>query len=260
MNDKQNNSNSSDPPTKEDTNLAVLSLKRQIEEQQNQIVVLQASLQQKQNEDQTKLQEEARKQREVEQTKLEKDADLHETLANLDNDKYESLTNRELVDVMASAVEQSVNAKEKQLLQTFDSKIADLGIGLSNTQKAIMQVATAIDVKEIRGAYKDFDEFQKEAATIMQDTPGISVKDAYLLAKARKLEIAPSRESTDRERVNTSVSRSPIDRAVEVTERRRQRKSASEQTLESDRGTGVTRFRSLVDSGINRVLANRGEE
>jgi G3E family GTPase len=203
-----------------------------------------------------KAQEVARIKAAEEDAKLQEEIDLKSTLGVVDGDKIESLTNRELVNLVADAVETSAEARSKQFDKLVSNKIEVLSNQIMQTQKAVMSVATSIDVKDVRSQHKDFDEYQKDAAIIMQDTPGISVQDAYLLAKAKKAESLPNKENLERERPDTSVSRSHSNRAEEIVERReRQQESASRG---KGRSTGISAFREMIDSGIDRALANRG--
>ena len=184
--------------------------------------------------------------------KLAEDADLKSAFNIVENDKYEQLTNKEMIDIIAKAVETSMDARSKQSNQILESRVGDLSGQITKTQKAIMQVATTIDVKDTRAEHKDFDEYQKDAAIIMQDTPGISVKDAYLLAKARKVQNVPPKEELDRERPDTSVSRSTVDNSV-PNERRTERKESA-----SSRKTGVAGIRDIINAGIDTVQSRRG--
>jgi len=240
----------------EETNLAVAQLKNQIEQQKDQLAVLQQQLTQRGADEQKKAQEEAAKKADEEAQRLADEADIKKALGVVDQDKIESLTNRELINVVTEVIEKVVTAKDTQVQQQLDSKILELNDGIKVTQNAVMKMATAIDVKETRGNYSDFDEYQKEAAIIMQETPGMSVRNAYLLAKAQVLEKIPPKENLDRERPGTSISRSHIDRAAEAGERRRmQQEGASDKP----RRSGVVNIRDIISTGIDKTIAARGE-
>jgi len=244
-----NQDSKKDEKKPEEVNLVVAQLKNQIEQQKDQLATLQQQLTQRDSDEQKKVREE-------EAQRLADEADIKKALEAVDQDKIESLTNRELINVVTDVIEQVVTAKDTQVQQQLSSKILELDKGIKQTQSAVMQMATAIDVKDTRGNYSDFDEYQKEAAIIMQETPGISVRNAYLLAKAQILEKSPKKENLDRERPDTTVSRSHIDRAAEVGERRsRQQESASEQ---APRRSGIANIRDIISTGIDKTLAARG--
>ena len=238
----------------EPENPAMVEIQKQLEEQKAQTRILQQQLEQNRKIEFDKVNETKAAKDAEEAAKLAEEADLKQTLNMLEGDKYDQLTNKEIIDVIATAVEGSLDARGKQFNQILEARVGDLAKQITNTQKAIMQVATTIDVKEVKSVHKDFDTYQKDAAIIMQDNPGISVERAYLLAKAEAAAKVPPKEELDRERPDTSVSRSSIDNSVNVIERNDRRKSSA-----SERKTGIAGIRSIIDAGIDTVQARRGE-
>lgn len=246
----------------QELNLLVQTLQQQIEQQKAQLAILQQQLTQKDDVELKKAQEAER----LAAEQLRKDADLKGALSDISDaeDKLEALTNKELIGLIAEAVEKSSEAKQRQMLGLVDSRLSELDGNLKNTQSAIMKIATTMDVKEVRGSHTDFDAYQKEAAELMQQNPGLSVKNAYLLAKAQALEKTPSKQNTDRERPDSTMSRSTVDRTAEATERRSRQSSSvsdarSNRREEHDVSSGVVGFRAILDAGIDRYLAGREE-
>jgi hypothetical protein len=191
---------------------------------------------------------------EAEESRLAEEADLKETLGLVEGDKIEQLTNRELVNIIADAVDKTSNAKAQQFNKLVEEKVEKLNQQIAATQKGVMSIATAMDVSAVKAKHKDFDEFHKEAAIIMQEVPGISVERAYKLAKAEAAAKVPPRENLERERPDSVISRSEDDRIAEVVERRERQKAGASETRR-----GIPGVRDIISAGIDRTLAQRGE-
>jgi len=231
----------------EQNNPAVQELQKQLEEMKRESQVLKTQLQEQKNAELKRQQAEQAEKDAEEANKLAEDADLKKILKMAeDDDKYDSLTNKELINLFSDSLETALEARQKQQSQVLNSKVQDLVNEISKTQKAIMQVATVIDTKDVKG----------EAAVIMQDIPHISVEDAYLLAKSRKAKATVSQKDVDREKPNTTMVRSPVDRTAEGEEgiERVRKTSASER-----RKSGIVGVRDIIDAGLDKIMAQRGE-
>jgi len=241
----------------EQNNPAVQELQKQLEEMKRESQVLKTQLQEQKNAELKRQQAEQAEKDAEEANKLAEDADLKKILKMAeDDDKYDSLTNKELINLFSDSLETALEARQKQQSQVLNSKVQDLVNEISKTQKAIMQVATVIDTKDVKAQNPDFDEYQSEAAVIMQDIPHISVEDAYLLAKSRKAKATVSQKDVDREKPNTTMVRSPVDRTAEGEEglERVRKTSASER-----RKSGIVGVRDIIDAGLDKIMAQRGE-
>ncbi len=242
------------PKQEQELSPAVTELQKRLDELETQNKILQQQLEQKKQAEENEALLIRQRQADEEAAKLEEEADLKNVLKTFEADKYDTLTNKEIIDVMAQTVDTALTARQKQLNQVLENRIGDLASEISKTQKAIMNVATTIDIRDVKSKHEDFDNYQKEAAIIMQDTPGISVERAYLLAKAEAAAKVPPKKELDREKPDTTVTRSAADRTAEVEERReRQRTSASE------RKVGIAGVRDIIDAGIEKILSQRGE-
>lgn len=232
----------------------VQELQKQLEELKNQNQALQTQFAEQKSSEQKKQHEERAKLEAEEAAKLAEDADLRKLLSMPDSDKYDSLTNKDLIDLFTTSLETALDARGKQQNKVLENRLQDLTGEISKTQRAIMQVATTIDVKDVQKQYTDFDEYQKEAATIMQEIPNISVKDAYLLAKSRKASTTVNQQQVDRERPDTTVVRSPVDRTAESEERLEQSKNRA-----SERKAGIAGVRDIIDAGLEKIMSQRGD-
>ena len=195
-----------------------------------------------------------------EANKLSNDADLSRNLKKNDKIDVESLTNAELIGIIADAVEQSSDARTKQLQKGFIDQFEKINSQVGLTQQAIIKMATSMDVQNVKTKNPELNVYENEAAKIMQENPRMSVSDAFLLAKARKVETSVSREDVDRERPDNTLTRSAEDKVADVMERRNLQR---EQNAAIDRKTtkrGVVGFRNLVEAGIDAVQSRRASQ
>lgn len=252
----QNQLSQSSDKDQSDESPMVQELKNQLQAQAAQLETLQRQLQQSSDEEQRRDQELRQREAEEEAMRLAEEADLRKALGETGSDRFEQLTNRELIDVMVDAIDKSSDARTKQIEAAVGGTINDVKQQIALTQKAIIKLATAIDVKDVKGQNPELSQYDKEAGEIMQGNPGMSVADAYLLAKARSASKEPPANNTDRERPDSTTTRSEDDRLAEVIERReRQRSSASE---ERSGRSGVRGVRSIIDAGVDKILSERG--
>jgi hypothetical protein len=215
-------------------------------------------LQEKNASEQQKAQEEAERVAREEAARLADEADLKKTLGSATNDSIEDLSNKELIDVIGSAVEQSTNAIVEQVTRTMEGKLGQNTNEIKKTQSAIMRIATAMDKQSVMNEHKDFDEYQDAAALIMQENPGMSVRRAYILAKAEAVEQVPKKQNLERERPDTTITRSrDRDRAPEIDDiaERRTRQRGNRDKGPENR---TLNFRSIIDAGVKKTLSARG--
>ena len=234
----------------------VQELQKQLEELKQQNEALQQQFKTQSDAELKKQQEEQAERNAEEAAKLAEDADLKRILSMNDRDDgIEGLSNKELIGVIADSIEKALDARQKQQNQILNNQVQDLSAEISKTQRAIMQVATNIDVRDVRGKYTDFDKYQKAAAEIMQDNPTLSVEQAYKLAKAEDYTNVPSKQQLDRERPDTTIRRSPVDRTAESEEGlERVKQSASE-----GRKSGIVGVRDIINAGLDKIMSERGE-
>jgi len=233
---------------KEQETPIVEELKKQLKEQADQLAVLQQQLKQQKQEDEDK---KKLQQKEA----LEQEVSVKEALNLVDSDQVETLTNKELLNLVAEAVEKSNEAKSNYYESLMEEKIEQLNKQVSTTQNAILGIATAIDIKEVKTKHSDFDKYQDDVSAIMQNTPGISVEDAYLLAKARVSSKTPLGKNVDREKPDSAITRSANDKLADVIERREKQKNSASQSYPKQ---GIVNFRDILNSSLDKVLAERG--
>lgn len=165
-------------------------------------------------------------------------------------DNLEELSNKELVDILASAVDESSSANMQQIVNAVEQKIRESDEKLDLTNKVLMKVLAKMDVEDTRKKFPDFDEYRQEVADVMERIPGITSEEAMILAKSKRAGSNPPAKSVETERPNQATSRSAQQLAdnIDQLERRDETRSAR---------SGVRSFRDIVNKGAEKVISSR---
>jgi len=199
----------------------------------------------------------AEEKKKAEQTALEDASDLDKLLEGLDepsgDDKkgkkpVDQLTNEELLGVVGETVEKFVDARIK--LDRADREKTQDGFlkKLSNVESMLGHMVAAQSVQDLQAKYPDFALFKEDIIKIVSEHPTLSLEKAYKLAKAEKIDNEPASNQVESEYPETGPNGLP---AIP----RRKGSEASNQNNVST--SGLAGFRTLLDQGAARALANR---
>lgn len=144
------------------------------------------------------------------QAQLNKDADLSTMLGEADvsdsgDDKYENMSKRQMMDVLASAVETAMEANATQIKGDIAKSLSPDLSKIGNIEKVLMGIVGNMGVQEARNKHSDFDNYREPISKIMGEVPGISFDRAYLLAKSEAAGKVPPKGQTDTEKPNEST-------------------------------------------------------
>jgi len=227
--------------------------KQELEFLKAQVTSLQGQLQQSNlAKEETKLQAEANALKQEEDS-LREEADLRKTLKDMlpatSSDELgnaQELSQKDMMEVMADAVGKSAEAQAKLIMSEVGKMVQGTDDKILRTQKALVEVMAGLDVNQTRSQFEDFDTYREEIAGIMGRT-NLSTKEAYLLAKASKESLAPSKD-THSERPNqapVSHPREPSARGEEQEDR-----------YEKPRNPRAA-FKKAASEAIDKLLAER---
>jgi len=178
--------------------------------------------------------------------------DTSETSDDDDDDEdsgKKRLTQTELLDVIGTAVETAINAKAKTMGDKFTVALEESRLGTKKLQEYLMQREAVAQIENAKNEFADFDDYKEDIGKIMMTSTG-TVRDAYLLAKARKAVTAPAKAETDSEKPTNLATR------IQLAEKRRtDRLESNEQQPK-----GRVGFRQLLDAATKKVLAERGNQ
>ncbi len=118
------------------------------------------------------------------------------------------LSQKELIDVMGEVISKSIDANSQLILNQVSTLMKSSDEKIAGTQKALVGLMSHISVSETKGNHSDYDVYKEDIADIMSKTNGLSIEQAYVLAKAQKTEKTPGRDQIETERPDSLVSRS----------------------------------------------------
>jgi hypothetical protein len=175
-------------------------------------------------------------------------------------DKYDKLSNRQLIDVIAKAVETAMAANAAKIKDEIGQTAAPSGEKVAALEKAVMGIYGTMMVQEARGKYEDFDKYQNEISKIMGETPSLSFEQAYLIAKGQAAGKVPAKKETDSEKP-ADFGTLPQGPGAIVP-------NASAMQTMADRGraareggpakSGIVGFREILSAGIDEAMAEAG--
>lgn len=184
---------------------------------------------------------------------------MDKMIGNLgDEDKFDKLSNRQLVDVMSSAFD---SALKTNATQVKDSVLEGLKPDLEkvgNLEKVTMKIMAGLGVQQARSQHKDFDEHIEEIKAVLETYPGMSYDDAYYLAKSHKAGSIPPASHIDTEKPGSTV-------AVPSNEPTPPDLSSNAMEIMAERGKesraetkhGIVQFRELCEAAAEKVLSAR---
>ncbi len=189
-----------------------------------------------------------------EKQELEANADLKKLLDEVEPEEdkgYESLNNKEMIEVLSTALNSSLDARMKGLSGNFEDKLKVLVDSGDQTKKAVLSLIAKMNVDATVSSHDDFNDYREEIAGVMKKYPGIEIEDAYKLAKFEKVSKLPPKKELVSERpdrsmlpLNTSLGhdeRGKIERGNEYKSQKR----------------GLADFRDFTDVALDKVLAKR---
>ncbi|MHA2264864.1 MAG: hypothetical protein ACXAEN_20925 [Candidatus Thorarchaeota archaeon] len=192
-----------------------------------------------------------------EKEELERESNLADALNKAMNEESkglsedDELTPKQLLGIVGDAVAKANEASSKLVLKKVTDLVAETNKGVQGTQQALIELITNLSVEKVNDKYKDFGDYKDDVRQIMGATNGLSLDQAYLLAKAQKGEGQPKQEQVETERPFTQDnSMVEVMRPTDYT-----RESGSKS--EAVQLTGRRAFNAAVDAGIDKVLARK---
>ncbi len=164
------------------------------------------------------------------------------------------LNQKEMLDVMGEVVGNAIEANTKLILNKVGALIKGSDEKLAGTQKALIGLMSHMSVTETKNNHKDYDVYKEDIADIMSKTNGLSVEQAYVLAKAQKQEKVPGREKIESERPDRYASRSHDYDERDYNEHHEEKQERRDDLPRNPRNE----FRKGVSDAIDRVLDARG--
>ena len=160
----------------------------------------------------------------------------------------QDLSQSQLLDVMADAVGHATEANSKLILSKVASLISEFANENKKTQELVFKLAGAFETNQAASEFDDYNEYRDDIATIRSKTRGLSAKDAYMLARARRQGNQPPADQMRSERPNTPPSPSSVrDDYTQSNEDRDSQQQANPRLA----------FRAAAEAAIDKVIASR---
>jgi hypothetical protein len=196
---------------------------------------------------------------------LDAASDLKSMLDNIgeevedDEDKYERLSKKQLVEVICTAMDSALGATGERLKGDMVKSMKPSDDKVARMEKVLMSVVAGLGVKAARDKFKDFDEYKKGMEDAMTKYPGIDFDDAYYIAKSKKAGSVPPKAAMETEKpadfgtsptAPTGASMPGESAMAVMAARGREGRGGGSKS-------GIVDFRSVIDAGIDKVLADR---
>lgn len=175
-----------------------------------------------------------------------------------DDDKFDKLSNKQMIDVMSSAFDSALKANtvhvRESVLEGLKPDIEKIG----NLEQVTMKIIAGLGVQQARSQHKDFDEHSEEISAVLKVYPGMDYNDAYLLAKSKKAGTVPPANHINTEKPGSSAT-------VPSTTPSPTPMSADNMQIMAGRGKetsgetkhGVVAFRDFCEDAVEKVLSAR---
>lgn len=200
----------------------------------------------------------------AQQEKLNKEADIAGMLGNVDlsetgDDKYENLSKRQLVDVLAGAMDTALEANATKIKGDIAKTMSADNKKVAVIEKTVMAILGKMGVDESRGKHKDFDDHKDAISKIMGEVPGISFERAYLLAKSEAAGELPPKSQIETEKPTDGGWSSqqaqggtlPNQNALQtIADRGRESREDAAVTK-----SGTVGIRNIINAGLDKVMA-----
>lgn len=203
------------------------------------------------------------------QAKLSADTDIASMLDNVDmagadEDKYEKLSQKQLIEVIAGAVETAMDANSMKLKDEISQTLVPGTNKVMAMEKALMSMLGHAAAQEARGKHEDFDNHSEAITKIMGEVPGITFERAYLLAKSEAAGKTPPKGQVETEKP-TDTAWSPqgaqggvlpsVSALQAIADRGKEARDNAAVTT-----SGTVGIRNIISAGVDRMQASKGQE
>lgn len=236
---------------------AVTALQEQISELTSEMKSMKGQHQKELEQREAQIRKEVEDKAAKESAQLEADQDIKSLLAMDTNGKAsddeglgaeKELNADDILDVVATAFDTAINAKMR-IMEDKMSKMADSSTAeTKKLQTYLLQREAKAQVDIARTKFFDFDDYKEDIGEILK-TSGVSVEDAYILAKGRKAKEVPSKSETDSEKPTN------LEHRIDLASQRREKRKNTHQ--EHDSSSGRSNIRHLLREAVDRVQAEK---
>lgn len=179
----------------------------------------------------------------IEKKSLRDEFGLKPEAANRDD--FNKMSNAELLEILSDSVETYVGSAIEEAVAKSSNVLGNQFKTLQDNQnklaQALIEQAKRTGADMMSKQYQDFNTYQEDAMKLVE-THGLTLEDAYILAKSKKAASVPPVNEITSERPSIPASRRPFARTSEDEQR-------GERVISTSR-----RFKDLVSSAAENAL------
>ncbi len=180
------------------------------------------------------------------------------------DDAYENMSKRQLVEIIAGAVETAMDANATKIKDDISQTLVPGDKKMVVIEKAVMGILGNMGVQECRGKHEDFDAYAEPISKIMGENPGLTFERAYLLAKSEVAGDVANRAQIETEKPTDSAWQAPAAQGGAIPNQ------TALQTM-ADRGkevredaavtkSGTIGIRNIIAAGVERAFADKNQQ
>ena len=235
------------------------------------MIPLQQEIRRLNEEKQAAAQAAADKAKEERQAQLDKDLETimqEASGSQTGDDPFANMSNKQLVDVIASAVETAMGAQAEKIKSEIGQVTAPNNDKIGKLENTLVAILSKLSADETRAKFNDFDQYAPDIAKIMGEYPGLDYEKAYYIAKSEKAGSVPPQTQMYSEKpvdfatmpMQTNAGAVLPTQTMLQTIADRGRESRGDAPSAGTQGAaqgGVMGFRSLVQSAAARQAQSR---
>ena len=237
------------PDTKPEDQITPTQLQEQISNLTKLVETQKTELAQKSKSELNKAASDASAKADVDAKKLQDEADIRNMLTKETDIDVDALSNKEVLDIVATAFDSAFDAKAKMASTELSRPIEELNGKMDNIQKYLLQREAASGIEGARSKFSDFDTYKEDIGKIFDTYPGIAVEDAYILAKGHKVGDSPNQKE-----VETEKPASLGTRAQAAEDAYAETKKENKKVINPSSRKG---FKAFLDKAVEKTMGNK---
>lgn len=195
---------------------------------------------------------------------LDAAADVKAMLEDLEgvddsDDKYDKLSNKQMIDVVCTAMESVMGATREQIKDELAEARKGGDEKMGRMERVMMGLVANEGVKAARAKYSDFDQFKEGIDAVISKNPTIDFEEAYFIAKSKAAGKVPPKRELETEKPqdygsvpsNLAGGAQPGADAMAISAARgRSARSGTEVK------SGIVAFRSAVSDAASKIASD----
>jgi len=185
----------------------------------------------------------------VDAAKLKDEADIRNMLTKETDIDVDALSNKEVLDIVATAFDSAFDAKAKMASTELSRPLEELSNKMDGIQKYLLQREAASGIDGARSKFSDFDTYKEDIGKIFDQYPGIAVEDAYILAKGHKVGDSPNQKEVETEKPTSLGTRAE---AAEAAYAKTKKEDKNVINPSSRKG-----FKDFLSKAVEKTMGNK---